>query len=126
MNTDKIYAESIASEYSVKNDAKVVALRKLDKKVKDFPLIFSFVLGVISTLVLGTGMSLTMGVIGNETEGSFIDVYKRQVQFNNTLFCFSYSHAMLVIFHSNDSFFSKLPSGFPSADDGRCCTVRPA
>ena len=75
MNTDKIYAESIASEYSVKNDAKVVALRKLDKKVKDFPLIFSFVLGVISTLVLGTGMSLTMGVIGNETEGSFIEGY---------------------------------------------------
>ena len=33
MNTDKIYAESIANEYSVKNDSKVVALKKLDKKV---------------------------------------------------------------------------------------------
>ena len=48
MNTDKIYAESIANEYSVKNDSKVVALKKLDKKVKDFPLIVSMVIGVIS------------------------------------------------------------------------------
>ena len=72
MNTDKIYAESIANEYSVKNDSKVVALKKLDKKVKEFPLIIAIVLGVISALVLGTGMSLTMGAIGNNTEVSFI------------------------------------------------------
>ena len=64
MNTDKIYAESIANEYSVKNDSKVVALKKLDKKVKDFPLIVSMVIGVISTLVLGTGMCFAMGVLG--------------------------------------------------------------
>jgi hypothetical protein len=72
MNTDKIYAESIANEYSVKNDSKVIALKKLDKKVKEFPLIFTIVLGVISTLVLGTGMSLSMSVIGSGTEVSFI------------------------------------------------------
>lgn len=71
MNTDKIYAQSIANEYSVKNDSKVVALKKLDKKVKEFPLITAIVLGVISTLALGTGMSLTMGAISNSTEVSF-------------------------------------------------------
>ena len=30
MNTDKSYAESIANEYSIKNDSMVVALKKLD------------------------------------------------------------------------------------------------
>ena len=72
MNTDKIYAESIANEYSVKNSSKVIALKKLDKKVKEFPLILTIVLGVISTLVLGTGMSLVMGAIGSGTEVSFV------------------------------------------------------
>ena len=71
MNTDKIYAESIANEYSVKNDSKVVALKKLDKKVKDFPLIVSMVIGVISTLVLGTGMCFAMGVLGGGTAVTF-------------------------------------------------------
>ena len=36
MNTNKIYAESIANEYSVKDASKVVALKKLDAKAK-FP-----------------------------------------------------------------------------------------
>lgn len=71
MNTDKIYAETIANEYSVKNSSKVIALKKLDKKVKEFPLILTIVLGVISTLVLGTGMSLAIGAIGG-TEVSFV------------------------------------------------------
>lgn len=34
MNTDKIFAESIANEYSTKKTSKVVALRKLDHKAK--------------------------------------------------------------------------------------------
>ena len=72
MNTDKIYAESIANEYSVKNASKVVALRKLDKKVKDFPLAVSLAIGVISALVLGAGMCLSMGVLGSGTAVTFI------------------------------------------------------
>lgn len=72
MNTDKIYAESIANEYSVKNDSKVVALKKLDKKVKGFPFNLALVIGVLSTLVLGTGMCFAMGEIGSGTEVSFI------------------------------------------------------
>lgn len=35
MNTDKIYAESIVNEYSIKDDSKVIALKKLVKNKKD-------------------------------------------------------------------------------------------
>lgn len=72
MNTDKIFAESIANEYSVKNDSKVLALKKLDKRVKEFPMVMTISIGVISTLILGTGMSLAMGAIGGATDVSFV------------------------------------------------------
>ena len=65
MNTDKIYAESIAKEYAPKNDSKIVALKKLDKKAKSTANVFGFTFGIISSLVMGTGMSLAMQVIGN-------------------------------------------------------------
>ncbi len=65
MNTDKIYAEAIANEYSVKKASKVVALKKLDKKVKLLPNVITYVVGVVSTLVLGVGMCCSMGVLGN-------------------------------------------------------------
>ena len=64
MNTDKIYAEHIANEYAPKKQSKVVALRKLDAKAKAPANVFAYTLGTISSLVLGTGMSLAMGVIG--------------------------------------------------------------
>ena len=64
MNTDKIYAESIAKEYAPKENSKIVALRKLDKKAKQPATIFTFTFGIISCLVTGLGMSLAMNVIG--------------------------------------------------------------
>lgn len=64
MNTDKIYAESIASQYAPKNTSKVLALKKLDRKAKSTANIFTYTFGVLSSLVLGTGMCLSMGVIG--------------------------------------------------------------
>ena len=64
MNTDKIYAESIAKEYAPKDSSKIVALRKLDRKAKLPATIFTFTFGIISSLVLGTGMCLAMQVIG--------------------------------------------------------------
>ena len=33
MNTDKIYAESIAKEYAPKGSSKIISLRKLDRNV---------------------------------------------------------------------------------------------
>ena len=64
MNTDKIYAESIAKEYAPKDNSKIVALRKLDKKAKMPATIFTYTFGIISSLVAGTGMCLAMQVIG--------------------------------------------------------------
>ena len=65
MNTDKIYAESIAKEYAPKDKYKIIALRKLDAKAKLPATIFTYTFGIISTLVLGTGMCLSMQVIGD-------------------------------------------------------------
>lgn len=64
MNTDKIYAESIAKEYAPKDNSKIVALRKLDIKAKLPATVFTYVFGIISSLVAGTGMCLSMQVIG--------------------------------------------------------------
>ena len=72
MNTDKIIAEKIASEYAPKKTSKVVALKKLDKKAKQGAQIFSLTFGIISSLVMGTGMSFAMGVIGGNNTTSII------------------------------------------------------
>lgn len=65
MNTDKIYAEAIANEYAPKDTSKVVALKKLDYKAKLPANIFAFSFGTVMALVLGTGMCLSMKVIGD-------------------------------------------------------------
>ena len=72
MNTDKIYAEQLANEYAPKDTSKVVALRKLDAKAKLPASIFTYSVGVVSALVFGTGMCLTMGQNGGGTTGSFV------------------------------------------------------
>lgn len=65
MNTDKIYAEAIANEYAPKDTSKVIALKKLDRKAKSKANIFAYTFGVITALVLGAGMCLSMKVIGD-------------------------------------------------------------
>ena len=64
MNTDKIYAEQIANEYSEKTTSKVKQLKKLDAMVKNPARIFSLTFGVICSLILGIGMCLAMNIIG--------------------------------------------------------------
>ena len=64
MNTDKIYAESIAKEYAPKDDSKIIALRKLDAKAKLPATVFTYTFGIISALISGTGMCLAMNVLG--------------------------------------------------------------
>ncbi len=63
MNTDKIYAESIAKEYAVHDNSKISALKKLDFKAKKPALIFAFTFGIVSCLTAGLGMSLAMQVL---------------------------------------------------------------
>jgi len=65
MNTDKIYAEKIASEYAQKETSKVTALKKLDRKAKLPANVFTYTLGIIAALIFGTGMCLSMKVIGD-------------------------------------------------------------
>ena len=72
MNTDKIYAEQLANEYAPKDTSKVIALRKLDARAKLPATLFTYSFGIISSLVLGTGMCLTMGQIGSGSTGSFV------------------------------------------------------
>ena len=74
MNTDKIYAESIAKEYAPKDNSKIVALRKLDKKAKMPATVFTYTFGIISALVLGTGMCFAMQVIGSGIAGMLLGI----------------------------------------------------
>ena len=67
MNTDKILAEAIAKDYAPKDNSKIVALKKLDNKAKLPSTIFTYTFGIISSLIVGTGMSLAMQVIGSGT-----------------------------------------------------------
>lgn len=68
MNTDKIYAETIANQYAQKKTSKVIALKKLDKKAKSKANIFGYTFGIVMSLVLGIGMCLSMKVIGDGTK----------------------------------------------------------
>ena len=68
MNTDKIYAESIAKEYAPKDNSKIVARPKLDKKAKRPARVFAYTFGSVFSLVAGTGMALAMQKIGSGTE----------------------------------------------------------
>lgn len=72
MDTDKIYAEQIANEYAPKKASKVIALRKLDRKAKLPANVFAYTFGIVFALVFGSGMCLSMRVIGSGTTGSVI------------------------------------------------------
>lgn len=72
MNTDKIIAEKIAGEYAVKETSKLIALKKLDRLAKKGARIFAYTFGSIASLVMGTGMSFAMGVIGDGSTTSML------------------------------------------------------
>ena len=74
MNTDKIYAESIAKEYAPKDNSKIIALRKLDAKAKLPATAFTYTFGIVSSLVAGLGMCLSMQVIGGTTMLSVLGI----------------------------------------------------
>lgn len=67
MNTDKIYAEKIASEYANKQTSKVKQLKRLDKWIRKPAIIFAYTFGIVSSLIMGLGMCLSMKVIGTGT-----------------------------------------------------------
>jgi len=65
MNTDKIWAESIAKDYAPKDNSKVIALKKLDNRAKLPAIVFTYSCGIVSALIFGTGMCMAMQVIGS-------------------------------------------------------------
>ena len=75
MNTDKILAEAIAKEYVPKENSKIIALKKLDNRAKLPATIFTYSWGIVFALVFGTGMCMSMQVIGNSMVlGIFIGI----------------------------------------------------
>ena len=72
MNTDKIYAEQLANEYAPKDTSKVIALRKLDAKAKRPANVFAYTFGIVTALITGVGMCLSMKVIGSGTTAMFV------------------------------------------------------
>lgn len=72
MNTDRIYAEQLANEYAPKDTSKVVALRKLDARAKLPATVFTYTFGILTSLVAGVGMCLSMKVIGSGTAAMFV------------------------------------------------------
>lgn len=91
MNTDKIYAESVANDYSLKKSRKVIQLKKLDAWVKRPVKILAYTLGIFALLGFCTGISFTfsgttaavsvsgciLGIIGIVVAVSNCAIYKR-------------------------------------------------
>ena len=61
---DKVYAESIAKEYMPKETNKVRQLKKLDEKAKLPAFVSAMSVGIIGTLIFGTGMCFSLGQFG--------------------------------------------------------------
>lgn len=64
-NNEAKMAEKIRASYEKKEQTKLDELKALDKRVKMPADVFAYIFGTIGSLVLGTGMCLAMGVIGN-------------------------------------------------------------
>jgi len=62
---DSFVARKIRSEYEEKQTGKIEELKALDSKVKKPATVFGYVFGTVGALVMGSGMSLAMEVIGS-------------------------------------------------------------
>lgn len=64
MTTEMQAIQKIRASYMQRETTKLEQLKEMDRKVKRPAQIFAYVFGSLSSLVLGTGMSLAMKVIG--------------------------------------------------------------
>lgn len=64
---ERMIVEKIRSSYQSKSKekTKLEQLKELDRKVKTPAHLFAYIFGIIGTLILGTGLSFAMDVIGN-------------------------------------------------------------
>ena len=63
-NDKDFLVQKIRTQYTEKEATELDALRELDRKVKRPANIFSYVVGSISAIIMGSGMSLVMTDIG--------------------------------------------------------------
>ena len=63
-NNEQAIVERIRNEYTERTPSKVTELVAMNRKVKQPAEITAYTLGTVGSLVLGTGMSLAMKVIG--------------------------------------------------------------
>lgn len=61
----ELFAQKIRDEYAQKENEQLDELKKLDRKVKRPAKALAYAVGTVGSLVLGSGMCLAMGVIGN-------------------------------------------------------------
>ncbi len=64
INNEKNAIEKIRAAYATEEVSELDQLKALDKKVKRPAKVFAYVYGSVSSLILGTGMSLAMKIIG--------------------------------------------------------------
>lgn len=65
MNTDKLIAAAVASEYAQTASRKVIALKKLDKRAKQLPKTISFVIGAAALALTAVGMRMYLGSVAD-------------------------------------------------------------
>ena len=63
-NDEKFLVQKIRTQYTEKEHTQLDELKKLDAKVKRPAKVFAYILGSISAIVMGAGMSLVMTDIG--------------------------------------------------------------
>lgn len=65
LNKQKEYAEHLLDKYGTHEEKDIDRLRRLDRKTKRPAEIFAYIYGVAGVLVLGVGMCICLGVIGD-------------------------------------------------------------
>ena len=64
-NDQQFIAQKIRTQYTEKQSSDLDELRALDAKVKRPANVFAYTFGIISSIIMGFGMSLVMTDIGN-------------------------------------------------------------
>ena len=64
-NDQDFLVQKIRTQYTEKQHSELDALKELDSKVKRPANVFAYIFGSISSLIMGSGMSLVMTDIGN-------------------------------------------------------------
>ena len=67
-NDKEFIVQKIRTQYTEKENTQLEALKKLDAKVKKPAIVFGYVFGSLSAIIMGSGMSLVMTDIGEKLE----------------------------------------------------------